>query len=114
MHDLLINISLTKVAECLDLCLPVIDEGRDVEELVVVGPGLLELAQGLVGLADVGRGPDLRSLVPDPLTNLQVQEVIVQCRGVLTHGLVHATEARGCSGLTRLVIGFPEIFKVMS
>ena len=67
MHDLLINIALTEIAERLDLCLPVIDEGRDVEELVVVGARLLQLAQGLVGVPDVGGGADLGALVPDAL-----------------------------------------------
>ena len=99
---------LTQVAKRLDLRLPVVDERGDVEQLVVVGARLVELAHGLVGGADVGACADLRGLVAGPLPDVEVEQVEVQRGGCLAHGRVHGAQTRGRRGLPRLVTALPE------
>lgn len=102
---------LTKIAECFDLGLSVIDKSCNVEKLIMVASGLVKLPQGLVGCSNVRRGSDLRWLVSNPLTYLQVQDMVLQGSSVFSHGSIDVTQTSCSRGFTSLILALPTIAK---
>ena len=98
----------TQVTEGFDLGLPVINQGGNVEELVMIGPGRVIVSQSLIGGPDISASSHLSRLVTNLLPDTEVQLVELQAGPELPHGLVDVARPAGGRRLARLVRRLPE------
>ena len=101
----------TQVTEGFDLGLSVINQGGDIEQLVVIGAGGVVVGQGFVGGPDISAGSHLSRLVSNLLADTEVHLVVLQAGPELPHGLVHVARPTGSRRLAGLISRLPAKYR---